>query len=307
MLVDEMLAAVRQLSDEDNTSDIADSDILGSLNRGQQRLVRMAAKRYEPMFMRESTITSFSGREATLPDNSYALTINTVDISESGTYFRVYPAPIRSMTELETGTTSRPQYFAVRGNKLLLYPTPAAGTTLRLRYQIRPPKLVGNQGRITSYDSVNNYLYLDAIGTELTTSIAELKAFINIVDSSTGLLKSTLQISAIDTAQKRLTIKTSGLNRTTVFGNTVDVALPADIEYDDYVCIADGTCVPTLVSDYSDYLIQYAVVETLNRLGIPAQEANVRLKELEDDVSTMWAGRPVSIQVAQFNRHWNRK
>lgn len=307
MLVNDMLEEVRRLSDEDNTSDIADVDILASLNRAQQKLARIAARHYAPMFMRESTISTFSGREATLPEAANGLIINQVDVNENGTYFQVYPGTMRNMVALESaGTTSRPEFFVIRGNKMLLYPQPSNGVSLRVRYQIRPSKLVLSQGRITSYDSNSGYLYLDALGDDLTTSITELKAFINIVDSTTGLIKSTHQISAIDTSQKRLTIKAASLDRSTAFGNTVSTTLPTDIDYDDYVCIADGTCIPTLVVDYSDYIIQFSVVETLNRLGIPAQEAYSKLKELEDDVMAMWAGRPISIQISQRNRHWLR-
>lgn len=308
MLVNDMLNEVRALSDENNTTDVSDADIISSLNRGMQKLVRIAVKRYEPMFLKETTITTFSGREATIPEAAYGITINQVDAYDGSGYHRVHQAPIRELTDLESiGPTPLPEYFTVRGNKIMLYPTPSSGTTLRVRYQVRPPKLVASQGRITSYDSNNNYIYVDDLGSELTTSLDHLKCFINVVDSTTGLVKGTLQISAINTAQKRLTIKTSSLSRATVFGNTVDDSLPTDIDYDDYVCIADGSCIPMLVSDYSDYLIQYSVVEILNRLGIPSQEATAKLKELENDIETIWAGRPKSIQVRQANRHWARR
>lgn len=307
MLVNEMLDSVRQISDENNTTDISDSDIVASLNRAQQKLVRMAVKRYAPMFLRETTISTFSGREATMPESAFGLSINQIDVNENGNYYRVHLAPLQTMVDLENSQSGRPEYYAIRGNKLLIYPTPSTGTSLRVRYQIRPPKLVLSQGRITSYDSGNGYIYLDSLGSDLTTSITQLKAFVNIIDSTTGLVKGTCQISGINTTSNRLTIKNASLDRSTVFGQTVSTTLPTDIELDDYLCIADGTCIPTLVVDYTDYLVQYTVVETLNRLGIPAQEAYAKLKELEDDVNSIWAGRPQSIQVRQANRHWLRR
>lgn len=308
MLVDNMLQEIRALADEDNTEDVSDSDLLSSLNRAQQQLVRIAVKKYEPMFMREATISSFNGREATMPEQAYALNIDSVDVIDNTRYYRVYPAPIRHMTELETtGTSSIPRHYSVRGNKILLYPTPSNGVQIRVRYQIRPPKLVSSQGRITNIDELSSgILYVNSLGSDLTTSIDNLKAFVNIVDSATGLVKSTVQISDIDTEERKLTIKTASLDRSEVFGQTVSSSLSTDISLDDYVTIADGTCVPTLVADYSDYLIQFSVVETLNRLGVPSPEATSRLRSLEEDVETMWSGRPSMSKVTAKNRHWSR-
>lgn len=307
MIVDDLVQEVRQLSDEDNTSDISDANIVASLNRAQQKLVRMATRKYEPMFMREVNISTFSGRQATIPELAVASIISAVDVVEGNNTYRVDVAPIRKLVDLEnTASTSRPIYYAIRGDKILLYPTPSSGTTIRVRYQIRPPSLVLTQGRITTIDDANTTIYVDSLGDDLTTSIASLKAFVNIIDSTTGIVKGTLQISNITTAQNKIAFKTASLDRSTVYGQTVDTALPTDIALDDYICLASGTCVPTLSLDFTDFLIQYSVVETLNRLGIPAQEAYATLKELQDDVDSMWTGRPKSRQVRTSNRHWLR-
>lgn len=306
-----MVEAVRQLSDEDNTTDISDSDIIASLNRGQQRLVRIASRKYEPMFMRETTLSSFDGtnsNEATIPETAFSLIIDQVDVVLNNRSYRVTQAPIRQMSELETGssTTSIPWYYSIRGNKILIYPYPSSNTSLRVRYQIRPPKLVKSQGRITTIDSGNTQVYIDSVGSDLTTSIAALKAFVNLVDGTTGLVKATMQISNIDTDSNIISFKTSSLDRSTVFNQTVSTSLPSDLGLDDYLTIADGTCIPQLVRDYSDFIIQHSVVETLNRLGLPSNEAYARLKELEDDVMKMWSGRPRSRRVTNKSRQWTK-
>lgn len=307
MIVDDLVEEVRVLSDEDNTSDISDANIVASLNRAQQKLVRMATKKYEPMFLREVNISTFSGRQATIPELAVASIVSSVDVIEGNNTYRIDIAPIRKLVDLEnTSSTSRPIYYAIRGDKILLYPTPSSGTTIRVRYQVRPPSLVVTQGRITTIDDANTTLYVDSLGSDLTTSIASLKAFVNVIDSTTGIVKGTLQISNITTAQNKIAFKTASLDRDTVYGQTVDTSLPTDIALDDYICLASGTCVPTLSVDFTDFLIQYSVVETLNRLGIPAQEAYAKLKELQDDVDSMWTGRPKSRQVRNSNRHWLR-
>lgn len=308
MLVNDLIAEVRLASDEENSEDISDADILKFLNKGQQKLVRIATRHYEPMFMREATISSFSGNEATIPEQAFGLHIDSVDAVRNNRKYRVYPAPIRHTVDLEsTGNTDTPTHYAIRGNKILLYPTPSSSTSLRVRYQIRPPLLVKQQGRITNIDNTSSgYINVNDIGSDLTTSIDSLQAFVNIVDGTTGLVKGTVQVSALDETSNKITIKTSSLDRSEVFGQTVATSFPTDIGLDDYVTIANGTCIPTLLRDYSDYLIQYATVDVMNKLGVNSQEAYAKLKELEDDVTAMWSGRPSTRRVTNKNRHWSR-
>lgn len=308
MLVDQLIQEVRLLTDEENEEDISDDDILKFLNKAQQKLVRLASRHYEPLFMREATISSFSGNEATIPEQSFGVSVDAVDVIQTNRKYRVYPTPIRHAVDLETtGTTTIPTHFALRGNKILLYPTPSTGTQIRVRYQIRPPDLVKQQGRITNIGSISSgIIYVDDIGSGLTTSISNLQAFINIIDGTTGLVKGTVQVAALDESSNKITIKTASLDRSTVFGQTVSTSFPSDIELDDYVCIANGTVIPTLIRDYTDYLIQNASVSCLNKLGISSQEAYATLKELENDVMNMWTGRPSTRRVTHKNRHWSR-
>jgi hypothetical protein len=308
-LVDNLILDVRAISDEKNTEDVSDADILSALNRAQMKLVRLAARHYEAMFQREVSISTYVGREATIPEYASGLIVDMIDVISTNKAYRIYQAPIRDMSNLDdtTYTSSIPRHYTIRGNKILLYPSPVNGTVIRVRYQIRPPELVEQQGRITDVTSLSsNILYVDSLGSNLTTSITALKAFVNIVDGTTGEVKSTNQISAIDTTNKKITFKSSSLDRSLVNGQTVSTSLSTDVALDDYITISNGTCIPTFVRDYSDYLIQHAVVEIMNRLGVPTQEAFAKLKELEDDVTAMWAGRPHSVRIQPRSKHWGR-
>jgi hypothetical protein len=131
-----------------------------------------------------------------------------------------------------------------------------------------------------------------------------LKAFVNIVDGTTGLVKATVQINSLTTSTKTLAIKTSGLARSVVFGRTVSSALPTTISLDDYVCLAYGTCIPTLVRDYDDYLLASATLEIKRRMGEDTQAEYGHFRELEADIEKMWSGRPQSARVARRNGHW---
>lgn len=309
-LVDDLVDQVRDQTEEENTEDISNSDILQALNRAQQKLVRLASRHYQPMFQRETSITSFTGRRATIPDVAFGFIVDQVDVLQGETAYRVYPAPATHLTDYENNSSSLlPRHYFIQGQDILLFPNPSQGTTVRVRYQLRPPRLVLQQGRVTNIDSIaSNILSVDALGSDLTTSVDSLNAFVNIIDGTTGVVKKTMQIAALDTTAKTVTFKSSGLERTTVFGQTVSTSLTTDdVALDDYVTIANGTCIPTLVMDYDDFLIQHAVVSIKRRFGEPTGEDKQELMELEEDVRLMWAGRPAGRKVTKKNRHWGRQ
>lgn len=309
-LVDDLVDQVRDQTEEENTEDISNDDILQALNRAQQKLVRLASRHYQPMFQREATITSFNGRRATIPETAFGFIVDQVDVLQGETAYRVYPAPATHLTDYENNSSSLlPRHFFIQGQDILLFPNPSEGTRVRVRYQLRPPRLVLQQGRITNITNIaSNEITLDAIGSSLTTSVDGLNAFVNIVDGTTGIVKKTMQVASINTTSKVVTFKSSGLERTTVFGQTVSTSLSTDdVDLDDYLTIANGTCIPTLVMDYDDFLIQHAVVAIKRRFGEPTAEDKQELLELEEDVRLMWAGRPASRKVTKKNRHWGRQ
>jgi hypothetical protein len=307
VLVDDLVEQVRVQVDEANESDLSNSKILQALQRAQTKLVRLATRRYAPMFRGEETLTPEDGtNELTIPESAFGLVVTEVDVIRSGQAYRVDPAPLSQLTALDNSstTTELPLYYAQQGNKLRLLPRQAGSVEARVRYQRRPPDLVLQQGRIAAFDTQNVSVELDAIGTQLTTSIAALRCFVNWVDGTTGLVKATLQVAALDADTNTVTFKTSGLGRVTVFGQTVATELPADGTEDDYLCLASGTCIPMLVADYSDYLVQFAVVELKRKQGEDVTGEVAALKDLESDVLAMWAGRGAGKRVRRTNNWW---
>jgi len=76
---------------------------------------------------------------------------------------------------------------------------------------------------------------------------------------------------------------------------------------DDYITTADGTCVPTMVSDYTDFFVAYATLEIKRALGEPTTEDYAYYKELEADVKNMWAGRPQKHKINKRNRYFGSR
>lgn len=306
MLVDDLIVQVRTQVDEDNDSDISDSVILAQLNRAQNKLVRLASQRRDSVFKRESPDITATGNEVDLPEGIFGLQINEVLAMRGSTPYRVEPADLRQLIDWESDQASGsgiPVYYAQLGNKLRLYPAPS-GVTLRVRYQFRPPDLVKQQGRITDIDTVNSEVTLDSIGADLTTSIANLKAFVNVVDRTTGLIKATLQVNGIDSELIKLSFKTTALDRSSVFGQSVVTAIPDTVALDDYISLASGSCIPTLLQDYYDYLIQFAVLEIRRKSQEDTQADYAALKELERDVMNIWAGSEGTRRVTRTNPYW---
>jgi hypothetical protein len=307
VLVDDLVDATRVQLDEAVTADLSDEKILGALNRAQQKLVRLATRHYSAMFKREATVQADSdSRHFTIPEQAFGLIVNQVECVVGGVTYKVAAAELQQLTEHENeSTVTIPSWYAQMGNKLKVFPK--TSSPLRIRYQVRPPDLVKSQGRVTSMDTGTVSVTLDVVGSGLTTSIASLGAFVNWVDGTTGLVKATLQVASLDSDTGEVVFKTTGLDRTTVFGLTVATALPTDAALDDYLAPARGTCVPTLVSDYADYLVQFAVVELKRKNGEGVSEELVALKDLEDDIKLMWAGREPSRRVQRSNPYWGSR
>ncbi len=75
----ELIQAVRDCVDEDNTSDLSNDKILGALNRAQLQLTRIAGKHFPEMLKRTLVTSTYTGRSIQIPSGSAAFTVNQVD------------------------------------------------------------------------------------------------------------------------------------------------------------------------------------------------------------------------------------
>ena len=276
--VSELVQRVRDITDEDNITDISDALIIRMLNRAQQELVRTLTKRYNNHFMREEIFSTTSltadangqSRVLKISDQAFGFAVNSVEAKQGDGWFAVNQVPFSYTLGLDNSSgASIPLSYAMQGQKVFLFPTPGTGVQIRIRYQFRAPKLVASQGRITAFNATTETVTLDAIGSSLSTSVDNLTAFINIIDHLTGEIKATVQIaSGIGSTNKTLQITTGTPDRTEVFGYTTTAVLPSNIALDDYVCAADGTTVPLLSHDLTNYLVDIAGFYVKRKLGI---------------------------------------
>lgn len=312
--VEELIAQVRDITDEDNTTDISDELVLRMLNRSQQELIRLVTRRFNNQFMREviysnsdlGTDANLQARVLEIPDQAFGFAVNSVDTKIGDSWFPVSQVPFSYTLGLDnTVSTGYPLSYAVLGNKIYLFPIPDALTSIRVRYQFRAPKLVKSQGRITAFDVGANTITVDSLGSGLSTSVDDLSAFVNVVDHLTGEIKATLQVSGVTSGTKKLTIKTTGLDRSEVFGYAVADAIPANISLDDYVCLADGTCVPYLSHDLTNFLVDFAGFDVKRKLGILDQGDYASKERIEKAIGAMHFGRQNTKKIQRKYRTSN--
>ena len=280
---------------------------MGALNRALQRLARLSVLHYPEMLKRTTDVTAVAG-VIEIPSLSQAYTSMQLDALVSAGVYRplTYTSSVNTVG-LESVNSTYPLYFTQQGSKLYLHPASATSTAVRLRYQLKPYSLVLEQGRITSFDVATGILYVDTIGSALSTNVSDRTCFFNIIDQFTGDVKGTFQINSLTAASGKIVIKTTSLGRSSVYGLSVSSALPSTVALDDYVCLASGSCMPLYFREYTDFLIQYAVNEIKRTYGTVAETDVYALRDIEDDVKLMWSQRPKGARVKANNPAWIKR
>lgn len=308
--VSDLITQVRAQLDEANAETVTDTQILQALNRGQRKAANIASRKFDSLFVvpDETTITVAGQRDYAIPAAAYGRRIELVEVVETSEIaWQIHRIKLQQTSQFNTSSqVTRPYYYALQKNKFLLYPVPSDGRMIRIWYTQTPEDLVVPQGRITSINTGSNYVVVDEIGSDISTVVTGFASYANIVDFTTGEVKATLQVSALDPDTGQITFKSAGLTRSTVLNKTVGTSIPSDVATDDYVCLVTGTAVPELPGAYVDYLIQYGVVETRRRLGEDTQEEFAQLKELEVEIQKMWVGREMSNRVRKASHQWSR-
>jgi hypothetical protein len=306
--VDSLVAEVREQLDETNTSSVSDTKILNALNRGNDYVWDIYARRYPEPLLREDTLELESGTtEYDLPEDIFEDRLLKVEISTTNQPTEV---DIISFSDAgkwrSTSPTPAPNKCYLRGRKLV-FCQPPTGTYDALLYVLRDAEqLVLPQGRITTVSVADDYIIVDELGDSLTTSSDQLGSYVNLVDGNTGLIKCTLQISAINTTTRRVTFRSSPI-RSTVLGRTVVGEIPTTVEQDDYICSILGTCVPYFARPTSNFLVEFATESITRGLqGAAAEQAEV-LKRFEDQIKSAHSRRPGTLRIKQKNRAWSSR
>ena len=317
-LVDDLVEDVRSLMDEENKESVnTDEDILPALNRAQDFATNILARQYDAPLLRKAFLTTSNGqKDYNIPDDAFEQRLEKVEVEVSNLFYPVARIDFRNISLYETqGATSIPYYYCVIGDKFRILPTSNGNFRLRIWYLRDPLPLVQQQGRITKVTAASNYVNVDSVGTDLSTESDNLNSFVNLIDGQSGKIKATMQIKSID--DNRITFKTVP-SRTTVYNQTVDTDLSmltddddteatvsVSIDQDDYICLAEGVCIPYLKKPLSNFLVQYATAEMRRKLGGSADLEETVLKKFEQQVERLWVGQESNIRVTKRNDKWD--
>lgn len=305
--VDNLVAEVRSLLDEVNRDSVGDSeDILPALNRGQLHASNILSRHYQDPLVVPVRLTLEAGRQDyDIPEDALEDKLEKVEIEVTGRgeYREIQRISYRDISAYETSrSTPYPDYYCVIGRKFRLLPASNGTYPARIWYLREPDKLLLQQGRITLVNSSENYVLVDSIGQDLTTETDNLRSYINIVDGTTGIVKATLQIQSLQGT--RIRFRTVPIS-STVYGREVDLTQLPNVEKDDLICLAEGTCVSQLRDPVNNFLVQYAVAELTRKLGGEAVLEENILAKFEKLVERSWAGREQRLRVKKRSRNWD--
>jgi hypothetical protein len=304
LTVQDLVNEVRSLIDEENTQAIeTDRDVLPALNRAQDFISDVLARRYNPPLLTNVTYGASdfdTQQQLEIPEDAFEDRIEKIEIFVNGYYQEIEGISFQHGTNLETTLGNYvPTAYSIVGRKIKFYPRPLTTYPFRVWYQRDPGALVLPSGRINLVNTGSRYVVLNDIDDVLTTDQSELNSYVNIVDGETGVVKASLQIQSI--ANTKVTFK-SIPTRTNVLGRTVVGTLEGkDIQPDDYICVVSGVCVPYLKKPLANFIIQYAAFELQKKLGGNMDVEKYILEKLESHVEKSWAGRTNQSRVRNTN------
>lgn len=309
LTVDDLVAEVRSLIDETNVENISDKlDLIPALNRAQDYIASSLARRYvEPLLVKKSIPMNPGATEYDIPEDAFEGRIEKLEVLVGTEYFEVKRISFRDATEYEYPQYSTtPQYYAVVGNKFILYPSPGTAYSMRLWYLQDPSPLELSQGQVRLVNAASNYIIVDSIGEDLTTNMDELNSYVNLVDGETGRIKKTLQVQSL--LDQRVTFKSSPA-RSTVLGRSISGSFTADdVSPDDYICTVHGSCIPFFKKPISNFLINFAAADVkVNKLGGDAGLMAQQMGAFEKQVERMWVGQEQTARVKRVNQHFGTR
>lgn len=310
LIVDDLIAEVRSLIDEVNVDNISDEDdILPSLNRGQDHIASVLARRYEEPLLTQTVVTPTAGQELfDIPDDAFEGRIEKIEaFTGNSDYYEITRISFRDITNYEyPNYTSIPQYYAVIGKQFKILPAAGTSYQMRLWYLKDPQPLVKSQGQVSLVNPGGNYLITDEIGGDISTNMDNLNSYVNVIDGDTGDVRATLQVQTLD--DQRITFK-SIPTRSTVLGLPVTGSFTAeDIRPDDYITTVHGSCISFFKKPLSNFLITFAATDIkVNKLGGDPGLLVQQLDAFEKQVEKLWAGQEQSFRVKRVNSHFGNR
>ncbi len=313
-IVDDIVNEVRSLVDEYNENQLSTvNDILPSLNRAQEKAVKILTRAYPDPILQYIEITQPRTREIDIPENVWAdklirLEWFTPQVS-TGQPRECQKVTIRLLSQhsQDVSQADNPDCYATYGRNIRFSATPSGKMSLRIWFIREIDYLVQSFGRITDLDENTGTLYLGEVPSTFdpfsTIVQGDWNSYINVVDGQTGIVKGSFQIKSWDDVDT-LTIKTVP-DRSLVVNRTINTSLSnLEIAADDYICHIKGTSVLYFFDEVHSFIVQHAVAECKRKLGYAYDADQTLLKEFETELKKTYAGRSLNMRIVQNNPNW---
>jgi hypothetical protein len=227
-------------------------------------IIPIVLDRKEEYYVKEKLHTIVAGKDSyEIPSRAIGGGLREVKLQLGFVLKHLERVDPKQIEKIETGT---PRCFYLKGNDVVLFPTPSVSNdTLRLTYFFRPSKLVPSSevGKITQ-------IVGQTVSLSIPTGWTNTDLF-DVVKGSAGYDTSGFDLVAdtVDTTANTITFSS---------------ALPDSIAVGDYISLAGESCFPYLPQEGHIALIQCGVTSALESLGDPAAAISAQKADLQKNV-----------------------
>ena len=240
-------------------------------------LIPELIKAREAFYVTSSTLTVTAGGSVRIPSRAFGGIIREIKLTKDERNKNLLRLDEEDFSD--PTTTGEPNSFCVRGNRIVLSPSPDQAYDIFLTYWLAPPRIV----------PVSECAIITAISTNTITC----------TPPSTWTTSNTFDIVKGTSDYEPCVIDATATSL-----NTTQIVLtntPSDIEIGDYICLAGESPYAYLQSSYYPVLLQYAVSliheanGDLEQKGASDAKAEAMLGRLQGVYSDRVQGAPKKI------------
>lgn len=241
----------------------------------ESKLIPLILKNLEEYYVADLAYNVTAGQGSYgIPTRSIAGKLRDVQILSATDPSSIRPLPRLDVTSLSMGRYGNKSGFYLKGNSVIVYPTPTSTQgILNLEYYMRPNSCVdpGTCAVITAI--AGSVVTVSSLPTNITTSTP-----VDFVKVKPGF-----ECPAID---QTITIAAGNVL-------TMAVAPPSTLSVGDYVCQATQSCILQVPQELLPLLSQYVVVRVMSaQSDLQAyQQAVAELTKLEENAQLLIAPR----------------
>lgn len=265
----------------------SDSDLISLLNANlfTQMMPDIVSMR-EDYFLDKKLYTITAGQsEYILPERCIGSTIKYAYVIDSaGNRTRMTRIQIDDLGYYDASVSNSFGMYYIRGDKLVLHPSPQMGSSLEVWYLKRPNKLIATTScaKITAQSLAGGQITY-TVDTDLSASLV-VGSKIDIISANAPNQTYSIDQSIVSISSTQIVIASTDM---------VDASSSIVSSVGDYICPSKSANFPLIPDDLQTVLAQMAVVSVLQSLGDnnKLQVAQGKLNEMRGSVAKLITNR----------------